>query len=218
MTQSLKKALIVLPISLLLLVGCGDDGETSSDDSATQAAGSEDGASDDATSDSEPSDDATSDSDSSDDDASGDDASSDTGSGDGDDASWGSLDESTDLCSLVSEETLAASGLTTADGGQADRAGEPACVWNSFEREISVSVDFAYTLGAIDEFSQGAEDMNGHPVQVESDDDTTCLYAFTVGDQTRVRVMVEDNDPTTSPGEPCDAGRPALDDVMETIA
>ncbi len=214
MKQSLKRTLVLLPVSLLLLAGCGDDdGDTTSDDNPSQAAGSGDGSSDDASSGSGSGDGSSSDG-GSDDDASSD---SDSGSGDGDDASWGSLDESTDLCSLVSEETLAASGLTAADGGQVDRAGEPACVWNSFEREISVSVDFAYTLGAIDEFSQGAEDMNGHPVQVESDDDTTCLYAFTVGDQTRVRVMVEDNDPTASPGEPCDAGRPALDDVMETI-
>ncbi|WP_053204505.1 hypothetical protein [Jiangella muralis] len=92
-----------------------------------------------------------------------------------------------------------------------------ACVWDSLDRSISVAVDFAYSLGAIDEYSQDAEDINEHPVQVGYDSKMTCLYSFTVDDQTKVDVMVEDTDTAATPGEPCDAGRPALDDVMEKI-
>ncbi|WP_158564147.1 DUF3558 family protein [Jiangella anatolica] len=185
MKQSLKRTLVLLPISLLLLAACGDDdGGTGSDDSASPQAPASEAA---------PSDDAGS-----------------------DDDSAGALDQSTDLCSLVSEETLAASDLTAADGSQRDRAGLPACVWDSLDRTIAVAVDFAYALGPIEEGGMEVEEINGRPVQVAYDSEMTCFYSFTVDDQTKVDVIVEDlGDPTVTPGEPCDAGRAALDDVME---
>ncbi|SDT72075.1 hypothetical protein [Jiangella sp. DSM 45060] len=68
----------------------------------------------------------------------------------------------------------------------------PACVWDSLDRSIAVAVDFAYDLGPIEDGDMDVEEMNGRPVQVAYDSEMTCLYSFTVDDQTKVDVIVED--------------------------
>lgn len=183
MTLSFNRLLVILPISLLLLAGCGDNGgdDTASGDNGSESSDSADG-------------------------------------GGGDEGSTGGgLDESTDLCSLVSDETLAASNLSPADGVQKEWVYGPSCVYGeNLDRRIIVQVDFDNALGPIEEGDEGVEEMNGRPVEVGFDSEMTCLYTFDVDDDTKVDVIVEDlYAPERTPGEPCDAGRPALDDVME---
>lgn len=191
MTQRLKRILLVLPISFVLLAGCGsDDG----DDTSSSDSGSENGASDEGSGDG-----------------------SDEGSGE--DASSGGLNPNMDFCTLVSDETLAASNLSASDGEQKEWVGSPACVYGeNLDRRIIVAVDFGYALGPIEEGDEGVQMIDGVPVEVGYDSEMTCLYSFSANDEIKVDVIVEDlGDTELTPGEPCDAGDPALADVVEKV-
>lgn len=194
MTSSLKKILLILPISLLLVAGCGgdDDPNSGADDATTSDSGSEEGTDD-----------------------SADDGSGDEGS---DEGSSGGLDTS-DLCGLVSDETLTASNLSTSDGVQKEWVGDQACVYGeNLARRIIAQVDPDYSLGPIEEGDDKVEMVGDTPVEVQYDSEMTCLLVFTSG-QAKVAIIVEDLfDTEETPGEPCDAGYAALEDVLAKVS
>lgn len=126
--------------------------------------------------------------------------------------------EDLDMCSLVSDETLAAANLSAADGVAKEWVYySNACVFGEDKpRRLIVLVDDA-GAGDLTNFYDELTEIAGHEAAVEYDSEMTCQLIFDVG-ETRLQVLVEDLGFTDeTPGEPCDTGYPAAEDVIAAL-
>ncbi|HEY9412413.1 MAG TPA: DUF3558 family protein [Jiangellaceae bacterium] len=148
---------------------------------------------------------------------SGDGGSETTDSGGGNDAEPVDIAD-VDLCTLVSDETLAAANLSAADGVAKEWVYySNACVFGEDKpRRLIVLVDDA-GAGDLTNFYDELTEIAGHEAAVEYDSEMTCQLIFDVG-ETRLQVLVEDLGFTDeTPGEPCDTGYPAAEDVIAAL-
>lgn len=125
--------------------------------------------------------------------------------------------EDVDLCTLVSDETLAAANLSAADGVAKEWVGSPACVYGEdLDRRLIIVADYT-GAGDLTIFYDELTEISGHEAAVEFDSEMTCQLIFDVG-EARLQVLVEDLGRTElTPGEPCDTGYPAAKDVLEAL-
>ncbi|SDI47124.1 hypothetical protein SAMN05192558_104316 [Actinokineospora alba] len=119
-----------------------------------------------------------------------------------------------DLCSLVTEDTLAIVGLKPADGVLKKWVHYPACVFGEKkDTRLIVLADYDSVL-SIKPDDKHYRLIDGVPTENEFDTKTTCQVAFMVG-TTRAQVLVEALWGPEKSYMPCDAGIPAMKDVLE---
>ncbi|WP_436497110.1 DUF3558 family protein [Actinokineospora sp. HUAS TT18] len=120
-----------------------------------------------------------------------------------------------DLCSLVTDKTLAIAQLKSTDGVRKEWVASPACVFGE-KKDTRVIVMASYSGGLpIKTDDKHYREIDGVPTENEYDTKTTCQITFDVG-TTQATVVVEALWGQEKSYKACDIGIPAMKDVLET--
>lgn len=119
-----------------------------------------------------------------------------------------------DLCSLVTDETLAIAELKSSDGARKKWVTSPACAFGE-KKDTRVVVMASYHGGLpIKTHHEHYREIDGVPTETKYDTKTTCQITFDVG-TTQVTVLVEALWGPEKSYMACEIGIPAMKDVLE---